>query len=81
MAEPEFTPTQRRILTVLSDGACHPHEELATCLNDDLAGPKALDMMISLIRKKLRPLGQNIICETFDDRKTFRHVRIVSIAE
>ena len=56
----EFTPTERDILAVLSDGMPHSRTELHACLPDELGGFVNLRMHISRMRKKLRPAGQDI---------------------
>lgn len=74
-----YTPTQRRILDLLSDGVAHTKEELVKCLWDELAGPTILNQHISNIRDKLRPQGQDIINIQEQRVSYYRHVRIVSI--
>ena len=63
MATAEYTPTETRLMTVLGDGLRHTREELRTCIDDELAGPTALQAHISNMRKKLNPGGLDIICE------------------
>jgi hypothetical protein len=64
-----FSPTQKRIVELLSDGMLHSKEELygllltANCVNH-------VQMHISNIRKVLRPVGQDIIC-TYKGTLTF----------
>ncbi len=76
---PQFTPTEQRILNVLSDGMLHSKDELMKCLDDDLAQRSAVDPHISNLRKKLNPVGQHITCETNGNAWTFkyRHVRLL----
>jgi hypothetical protein len=56
-----LTPTQKRIIDVLQDGHLHTKEELWACLNDELSGPSALRMHLSLLRKVIRPGGRDVI--------------------
>ena len=76
----EFTPTQRKILQVLSDGLPHPFSELLACLPDDLSEISALRMMLSRIRTKLRPRGEDIICQHLYHSHQYRHVRLLHSA-
>lgn len=62
-AEIHFTPTQKRMLAVLSDGEGHTREELHACLGDDLASGGAVRVHIAILRKKLAQVGQAILCE------------------
>lgn len=84
-AMPKFTPVQQRIISMLSDGMQHSPLELSTCLWDELGGPVNVANHIKDLRKLLRPIGQDIICETegrHGTRRTFyRHVRVVGIHE
>lgn len=72
---PDFTPTQRRILQVLADGEPHAREELHKCLDDDLAGASAVRKHICLMRKVLRPMGQDVICQLRNRRLFYRQIR------
>ena len=69
-----FTPTQRRMLAVLSDGLPHTRLELAACLEDELAKPSAVKKHLYLMRKVLRAQGQTILCEFDLKRPRYRHV-------
>ena len=80
---PDWTPTQARMLKVLSDGMPHRYEELRACLDDELA--RNVKTHIGHIRKKLRPIGQDIVCE-YRGRlgamilSGYRHVILISTA-
>ena len=52
-----FTPTQQRIMDLLSDGESHAKGEVRTCLWDDLGAMKNIHPHIVAIRKAIRPLG------------------------
>lgn len=73
-----FTPTQRRILAVLNDGMPHNRGELWACIGDDKGVPSLLSQHISNIRKHLRPIGQDIICEFANRTLNYRHVRLLA---
>lgn len=72
-----YTPTEQRILTVLSDGQAHPRKELLACLNDDMAVAHTLRHHIRNIRRKL-PEGQTIVFEVgFQFKPYYRHIRLL----
>ena len=73
-----FTPTEKRILTVLSDGQAHRREELHKCLPDELAALEAIQPHISRLRKKLSPVGEDIICTLKARQIHYQHVRLIS---
>ncbi|MDB4786196.1 hypothetical protein OAG36_00530 [bacterium] len=79
----KFTPTQERILKVLSDGRIHTKDELFNCLDDELAdrNGSAVKRHLSIMRKQLRPNGQDIICEFFQRKRFYRHVRLIGRGE
>ena len=54
-----YTPIERAILTILSDGKGHPADELHKCCGP--SSRSALRKHISCIRKKLKPRGENIV--------------------
>jgi hypothetical protein len=72
-----FTATERRILDLLGDGLHHPRADVKDCLNDELASYGNLVNHISAIRKRLRPRGQDIICERFNCKYGYRWVRLL----
>lgn len=76
-----YTPTQRRILAVLEDGQAHKVSELMECLNDDMAERVTLRGHICALRKKLRPIGENIHCELGGTQVYYRRTRLVSVDE
>lgn len=76
---PTFTPTQARIIKMLADGMPHTRKELKTCLDDELAELGAVNFHVSILRKKLRPIGQDIVCELGAGyRLGFRHIRLLA---
>ena len=75
---PVFTPTQQRLLKLLSDGMPHTRKELVKCLDDELTSLDTVNVHISYLRRKLRPIGQDIICEMGSSYKLgYRHVRLL----
>lgn len=73
----EFTPTQRRILTILADGLPHKFEELQRSLPDDLGDRNALNRHLCAIRLKIRARGEDIICQFLNRQRQYRHVRLL----
>lgn len=76
MTEVRFTPTQQAMLQVLSDGMPHRKEDLYACLPEGYESDmRAVITMVHKIRKKLRTVGQDIICEYSYGVYKYRHVR------
>ena len=75
-----FTPTQRKIMDLLRDGHSHPREHLCRCFPDELANPNNIRVHITLLRKKVRRQGLNIVCEPVDGVSCYRLMRIMSSA-
>lgn len=73
-----FTPTQKRMLLILADGKPHSREELHSCLNDDQGSLSNIQPHITYLRNKVRPLGQDIICEFANRRIFYRHIRLLT---
>ena len=72
-----FTPTEQRFLDLLSDGQPHGREELRGLLNDSLCDLSRIQIHVSRLRAKLRPLGQDIVCE-LGGGIHYRHVRLLA---
>lgn len=72
-----YTPTQKIILKVLSDGQPHHKEELRSSMPDELCSIESLRVHITMLRKKLRPQKQDIICEIKNRRIFYRHVKLL----
>lgn len=73
-----FTATEQRIIDLLSDGMPHTKEEIHGRLWDEMAEVRAITFHISNIRAKLRPRGQDIICEFNRRRIYYRHIRLLA---
>jgi DNA-binding CsgD family transcriptional regulator len=56
-----FTPTQKKIMDILSDGHPHLETDLIKLGIDEFANPRTLKMHLSMIRKKIRPKKREII--------------------
>jgi len=75
-----FTPTQKRMLKVLSDGQRHTREELHACLDDELSALSAIQAHITYIRKHLEIRGEDIVCVARDRSYHYQHVRLLNSA-
>lgn len=73
-----FTPTEQRILTLLSDGLAHSKVELDRCVNDELAGSNTLSVHLARLRYKLDEVGQTILCNRRNGCVLYSHVRFIS---
>lgn len=71
-----WTPTELRILKVLSDGKGHPKEELHKCLEDDLAQLHCVAAHICFMRRKL-PKDEAILCVAQGHKRFYQHVRFL----
>ena len=79
----KFTPTQVRMLQVLSDGEPHTYQELHNCLRDELSYKGNMYCHITILRKKLlrETPKQTIICEVnggWRRERMYRHVILLS---
>jgi hypothetical protein len=75
-----FTPTQQRMLNLLSDGLPHSREAMLECLQDEHCSPTGHLAHLTAIRKVLRPKGEDVLCEYRQRRPFYRHVRLLASA-
>jgi hypothetical protein len=73
-----YTPIQKRMLAKLADGLPHKDIELHSCLNDTLAPISNIRAHLTLIRKHLRAVGQDIVSIRENGQVYYQHVRIVA---
>ena len=73
-----YTPTQQKILDVLNDGKAHSRQELIDCLDDAVADRKNLNVHLSNLRARMRPIRRDVICELKNRRIFYRHVMLIS---
>lgn len=57
------TPTQQRMLALLSDGNAHTVHELRDCLFDEMGELSNVRAHVSGLRRRVEPLGLVIVCE------------------
>ena len=74
MTTPTYTPTESRLVAMLSDGKVHSRRELLTCIDDDQAEFANLRVHLSRVRKKVQPLGQDIMYVSGNCTSGYRHV-------
>ena len=80
-----FSPTQRRILKLLSDGEPHRREELLRCIDEETdpkkftADGRNLQKHLCLIREKIRPRGHDIVCQLLHRAIHYRHIITLTI--
>ena len=72
-----FTPTERKIIAMLADGLPHSKEELHGCLVDDLGAATNVRVHIRNLRIKLRPKGEEIVCEYRYRKYRYRHILLL----
>jgi DNA-binding CsgD family transcriptional regulator len=72
-----FTPTEKRMLRVLSDGLPHSRDELQLCLWDNLGAVSNIRCHLTSIRRKLRPRGEDVLCVIHRSRPAYRHVKLI----
>ena len=81
---PKFTKTEEKILTILADGKRHVTRDVrAEVMNGDEYENMAVafQMHMSRIRKKLNPIGQDIICQYHGGKMHYIHVRLIGTSE
>lgn len=73
----KFSPIEKKLLAVLSDGAPHPKYELLPVL-DNQTNVKLLSLHMHNIRKKLQMIGQTVVCVSYGRKGTaYMHVRLL----
>lgn len=75
-----YTPTESRILELLSDGLPHKRCEVHKCLEDDLAQIEAIYPHVSRLRHKLQPKGQDILAVTTGRITYYQQIRLLNSA-
>jgi hypothetical protein len=70
-----YTPIQRAMLQVLSDGRPHPREELHDCCRPSSMG--AANAHICFLRKRLAQRSESILCVLKGRSIFYQHVRLL----
>jgi 5-methylcytosine-specific restriction endonuclease McrA len=71
-----FTPSQRALLTILSDGQPHTYEELLAGLGNGTA-LESLKVHLSEIRRTIRFFREEIVCEIHKRKRCYRHIHLL----
>jgi DNA-binding response OmpR family regulator len=76
MTDLDLTPTERKILGLLADGADHVPREIHALLVDDLGPLANIRKHLSRLRKKLRPHDQDIRFERVGPHVSYRLISL-----
>lgn len=71
----KFTATQRKILAVLADGERHHCDELLNKCS--VPNKQGVRVQLTQMRKILRIIGEEVICEYWERRLYYRHIRLL----
>lgn len=74
----KLTVLEKRITAVLDDGERHKRSELLDCLNENSSNKNNLAQVLFSLRKKLKTVGQSIVCELYMGTIYYRHVILFS---
>lgn len=69
-----------RMMELLADGRAHTRAELHACLWDTESDVKNVRSHIALLRREIRPQGQDIVCEILNRVTYYRLVRLLASA-
>lgn len=71
----KFTPTQQKMMDLFSDGESHTRQELHGCLYDNHPDASLSNIIAHIrgIRVKIRPAGEDIVCEMVNRKPCYRH--------
>lgn len=75
--KPEYTPTEERIVSLLSDGLNHRRAEILACI-DELADHRVMRVHIFNIRTKLKRKGRDVLC-TFDRNRAVCYRMVITL--
>jgi hypothetical protein len=76
MPDLDLTPTQQRVLELLADGEPHEPREIRTLLPEDLGPLVNVRQHLSRLRRRLRPVGQDIRFERLGLQVAYRLVSL-----
>lgn len=71
----KVSPTQRRMLDILKDGAIHSKAELGACMADELQDVNNVRWWVNTMRGTLQPLGFDIIWQGKEGYRLVAHVK------
>lgn len=67
---------RRKMLAIFADGEWHTLRELFPCLYEQDAPLSNVRHHLTMLRKELNPIGQDIISERVNGQMKYRHVKI-----
>ena len=71
-------PQQQRMYDLLKDGLPHSLQELHGCLHDELGAMVNAQVAISFLRRRIRPVGLEVVCQRNNGAQpTYRLVRVI----
>ena len=73
-----YTPTEKRIINLLSDGRAHSREEIHELLEDELSPLSAINYHITNLRSKVKGRGLIILCVSVRRNLRYQLVRELS---
>ena len=69
------------MLALLADGRPHTRAELHSCLFDTYGPLTNIKAHLTAIRKQLRPMGMEVVCEVVNRRICYRQIRLLPPAD
>lgn len=75
MAAVKLTNTQQKFFDLMADGQRHSLDEFVALLNDELSGPKCVQVHMVRLRKAIADTIEDVVCERIYRRTTYRRVR------
>lgn len=76
---PNYTPLEQQIMKLLGDGLPHKPEELMQFF-DPLAERQSMYNVVCSLRKKLKPLGEDIVAQKIGWGVVYRRVRLLIVS-
>lgn len=73
-----LTPTEQKIIDLLSDGLPHQRADVLKCVNDRLADLHTLAVHMFNIRRKVRPFGKDVLLVTRKGGYHYQYVILLS---
>lgn len=78
-----FTKTEQLIINALADGRGHRKQVVLDYLRqhyDSLMDLGAMQVHLTRMRKKMRPIGEDIVCVYHRNGSQYQHVRLLASA-
>ena len=75
---PAYTPNEVKLLEVLNDGLDHTKDELRLAIGDEHTSDGSVKVAVHNLRKKLLPIGHDVVCIFRNRRGVYRQVRLIN---